>query len=41
MAEATVIKQKIDSMQSDNYAVVQVAEALASAGVKLVPDVGC
>ncbi len=39
MAEATVIKQKIDSMQSDNYAVVQVAEALASAGVKLVPDV--
>ncbi|ANJ76582.1 SPFH domain-containing protein [Ralstonia insidiosa] len=39
MAEAAVIKQKIDSMQSDNYAVVQVAEALASAGVKLVPDV--
>lgn len=39
MAEATVIKQKIESMESGNYAVVQVAEALAGAGVKLVPDV--
>ncbi len=38
-AEATVIKQKIDSMESGNYAVVQVAEALAKAGVKLVPDI--
>lgn len=38
-AEASVIKQKIDSMESGNYAVVQVAEALAKAGVKLVPDV--
>lgn len=38
-AEATVIKQKIDSMESGNYAVVQVAQALASAGVKLVPEV--
>ncbi len=38
-AEASVIKQKIDSMESGNYAVVQVAEALAGSGVKLVPDV--
>ena len=38
-AEASVIKQKIDSMESGNYAVVQVAEALAKAGVKLVPDI--
>ena len=38
-AEATVIKQKIDSMESGNYAVVQVAEALSKAGVKLVPDI--
>jgi hypothetical protein len=26
-------------MESDNYAVVQVAEALAKSGVKLVPDI--
>ena len=38
-AEADVIKQKIDSMESGNYALVQVAQALASAGVKLVPDI--
>lgn len=38
-AEASVIKQKIDSMESGNYAVVQVAEALSKSGVKLVPDV--
>lgn len=38
-AEASVIKQKIESMESGNYAVVQVAEALAKAGVKLVPDI--
>jgi uncharacterized membrane protein YqiK len=38
-AEAIVIRQKIDSMESGNYAVVQVAQALASAGVKLVPEV--
>ena len=38
-AEASVIKQKIDSMESGNYAVVQVAEALAGSGMKLVPDV--
>lgn len=38
-AEAEVIKLKIASMESGNYAVVQVAEALAKGGVKLVPDV--
>jgi uncharacterized membrane protein YqiK len=38
-AEAEVIKLKIASMESDNYAVVQVAEALAKSGVKLVPDI--
>lgn len=38
-AEAEVIRQKIDSMESGNYAVVQVAQALAQAGVKLVPEV--
>jgi hypothetical protein len=30
---------KIASMESGNYAVVQVAEALAKSGVKLVPDI--
>ena len=34
-----MIKQKIDSMESGNYAVVQVAQALAGGGVRLVPDV--
>ena len=38
-AEAEVIKLKIASMESGNYAMVQVAEALSKAGVKLVPDV--
>ena len=38
-AEAGVIKLKIASMESGNYAMVQVAEALAKAGVKLVPDI--
>jgi uncharacterized membrane protein YqiK len=38
-AEAEVIKLKISSMESSNYAMVQVAEALAKAGVKLVPDI--
>ncbi|HEY6922680.1 MAG TPA: SPFH domain-containing protein, partial [Steroidobacteraceae bacterium] len=36
-AEAEVIKLKIASMESGNYALVQVAQALANAGVKLVP----
>jgi uncharacterized membrane protein YqiK len=38
-AEAEVMKLKIASMESGNYAIVQVAEALAKGGVKLVPDV--
>ena len=38
-AEAEVVKLKIASMESGNYAMVQVAEALAKSGVKLVPDV--
>ena len=37
-AEAEVIRQKIGSMESGNYAIVQVAQALAGAGVKLVPE---
>ena len=38
-AEAEVMKLKIASMESGNYAMVQVAEALAKSGVKLVPDI--
>lgn len=38
-AEAEVVKLKIASMESGNYAMVQVAEALSKSGVKLVPDV--
>ncbi|MBL8239234.1 MAG: hypothetical protein JNM66_17550 [Bryobacterales bacterium] len=41
-AEAKVIKQKIESMDAANYALVQVANALSSAGekgMKIVPDV--
>jgi uncharacterized membrane protein YqiK len=38
-AEAEVIGRKIASMDPANYALVQVAEALSKAGVKLVPDV--
>lgn len=38
-AEAEVIRQKIDSMEAGNYAVVQVADALAKSGTKLVPDI--
>jgi uncharacterized membrane protein YqiK len=38
-AEAEVIKPKIASMESGNYATVQVAEALAKSGMKLVPDI--
>jgi uncharacterized membrane protein YqiK len=38
-AEAEVVKLKIASMESGNYAMVQVAEALAKSGMKLVPDV--
>jgi uncharacterized membrane protein YqiK len=38
-AEADVIKLKIASMTSDNYAVIETAKALASSGFKLVPDI--
>ena len=38
-SEAEVIKLKIASMESGNYAIVQVAEALAKSGLKLVPDI--
>jgi uncharacterized membrane protein YqiK len=38
-AEADVIKLKIASMTSDNYAVIESAKALAGSGFKLVPDI--
>ena len=38
-AEADVIKLKIDSMESGNYALVQVMQALAQNKVQLVPQV--
>ncbi len=38
-AEADVIKRKIDSMESGNYALVQVVQALAANKVQLVPQI--
>ena len=38
-AEADVIKRKIDSMESGNYAAVQIATALASNHIALVPQI--
>ncbi len=38
-SEADVIKMKIASMESGNYAAVQIAQALASNKIKLVPDI--
>jgi uncharacterized membrane protein YqiK len=38
-AEADVIKQKIDSMESGNYALVQVMQSLAQHNVPLVPQI--
>jgi hypothetical protein len=38
-AEADVIKLKIASMDSGNYAGIEISKALAGSGVKLVPDV--
>lgn len=38
-SEADVIKQKIESMDAGNYAVIQVAQALASNKIPLVPQV--
>lgn len=38
-AEADVITMKIKSMESGNYAAIEVAKALAASGFKLVPDI--
>lgn len=38
-AEAEVTKAKIASMEAGNYAVIQVAQALAGSGLKLVPEI--
>ena len=38
-AEADVIKQKIESMESGNYAIIEVARALAASGQRLVPEI--
>ncbi len=38
-AEASVIQQKIESMQAGNFAAIEVAKALAGSGFKLVPDI--
>ena len=39
LAEAEVTKQKTEAMGTEQYAIVRVAEALASHGIKLVPDI--
>src|ERR1700749_4478454 len=39
LAEAEVTKQKTEAMGTEQYAIVRVAEALASNGVKLVPEI--
>jgi uncharacterized membrane protein YqiK len=38
-AEAAVTKAKIESMEAGNYAAIQVAQALAASGFRLVPDI--
>jgi uncharacterized membrane protein YqiK len=38
-SEAEVIKLKIGSMESGNYAMVQVAQALSGSGQRLVPEI--
>lgn len=38
-SEADVIKQKINSITSDNYAIIETAKALASSTTKLVPEI--
>ena len=38
-AEAEVTKAKIASMEAGNYAVIQIAKALAEHNIKLVPDI--
>ena len=39
LAEAEVTKQKTMAMGTEQYAIVRVAEALASHNIKLVPDI--
>jgi uncharacterized membrane protein YqiK len=39
LAEAEVTKQKTQAMGTEQYAIVRVAEALASNNIKLVPDI--
>jgi uncharacterized membrane protein YqiK len=39
LAEAEVTKQKTQAMGTEQYAIVRVAEALASHNIKLVPDI--
>ena len=39
LAEAEVTKEKTQAMGTEQYAIVRVAEALASNGIKLVPDI--
>ena len=39
LAEAEVTKQKTEAMGTEQYAIVRVAEALAAAGIKLVPEI--
>ncbi|MEN0052294.1 MAG: SPFH domain-containing protein [Mucilaginibacter sp.] len=39
LAEAEVTKQKTDAMGTEQYAIVRVAEALATNGIKLVPEI--
>jgi uncharacterized membrane protein YqiK len=39
LSEAEVTKQKTAAMGTEQYAIVRVAEALANAGIKLVPDI--
>jgi len=34
-----VIRQEVSSMEAGNFAVVQLAEALAKGGLKTVPDI--
>jgi regulator of protease activity HflC (stomatin/prohibitin superfamily) len=38
-AEAEVVKQKINSMESGNYAAIETAKALAASGKPLVPNI--
>lgn len=38
-SEADIIKRKIQSIESDNYAAIEIAKSLATSGFKLVPDV--